>query len=79
MPRPFLKQKRKPQAISKNAVSGKTVGFGDSATLQALNLHERLATRNEIHSPMLAAEERDFLIRAARARKRRSFSLPSTR
>lgn len=63
----FFETKEEAASYLENAVSGKTVGFGDSATLQALNLHERLATRNEIHSPMLAAEERDFLIRAARA------------
>ena len=48
-------------------IQGKTVGFGDSQTLQALGMHERLAAHNEIHSPMLATDKKDFLARAAKA------------
>lgn len=33
-------------------IDGKTVGFGDSATLLSMGLPERLASHNEVHSPM---------------------------
>lgn len=46
---------------------GKVVGFGDSATLQAMCLYERLSVGNEVHNPMLATDNDDFLRRAAKA------------
>lgn len=48
-------------------IRNKTVGFGDSATLQALGLHERLSKHNEVHNPMVAVDKKDFLVRAARS------------
>lgn len=35
------------------SIDGKSVGFGDSMTLKSMGLFERLATHNEVHSPMV--------------------------
>ena len=35
-----------------SAIDGKTVGFGDSHTLLAMGLYERLQTHNDVRSPM---------------------------
>lgn len=48
-------------------ISGKTVGFGDSATLKALDLNSRLSKRNEVHNPATASDEASFLHYAAQA------------
>lgn len=48
------------------AIDGKTVGFGDSATLAALGLRERLNKHNQVHDPALTKGIGDFLAVAAR-------------
>lgn len=42
-------------------ISGKTVGFGDSATLKALALNSRFSKRNEVHDPATASDKVSFL------------------
>lgn len=42
------------------AVTQKTVGFGDSVTLQSLNLFEALATHNKVLDPSHCAAGMDF-------------------
>lgn len=48
------------------AIDGKTVGLGDSATLLAMGLRERLSQHNQVHDPSLTQGIEDFLQVAAR-------------
>ncbi len=65
----FFHTKEDAAAYLEKSIRGKTVGFGDSGTLNDMGMHERLSAHNEIHSPMLAtaAGSADFLLRAANA------------
>ena len=42
------------------AIHGKTVGFGDSQTLKAMNMYARLSTHNQVVSPMDLPEGETF-------------------
>lgn len=46
------------------AIDGRTVGFGDSQTLNALGLYERLAAHNTVFSPMHLPEGETFYTEA---------------
>ncbi|MDR1048976.1 MAG: lactate utilization protein [Synergistaceae bacterium] len=47
------------------SIDGKTVGFGDSCTLLALGIYERLNRHNEVYSPMHPAGGQSFFDAAA--------------
>ena len=63
----FFDKKEEAADFLTQSIRAKTVGFGDSATLQALGLQERLSTHNEVHNPALAVDNADFMLRAGRA------------
>lgn len=46
-------------------IRGKTVGFGDSQTLEALGIRERLEKHNQVRDPSLAESNAAFLEAAA--------------
>lgn len=43
-------------------INGFTVGFGDSETLMALRLYERLLKHNDVRDPMHHRKELDFML-----------------
>ena len=47
-------------AYLNSAIDGKTVGFGDSETMLAMGLYEKLAAHNEVFDPMHRPEGRTF-------------------
>ena len=48
----YFEQPEAATAYLDAAIDGKTVGFGDSHTLLAMGLYEKLATHNDVRSPM---------------------------
>jgi hypothetical protein len=47
------------------SIDSKTVGFGDSCTLMALGVYERLSKHNEVYDPMHRKEGKSFFETAA--------------
>ena len=43
-----------------NAIDGKTVGFGDSETMLAMGLYDRLSVHNQVFDPMHRPEGENF-------------------
>ena len=42
------------------AIDGKVVGFGDSATMSAMKLYERLSSHNEVYDPNQTDDDDEF-------------------
>ena len=42
-------------------IDGKVVGFGDSATMSAMNLYEKLSAHNTVHDPNQSRDNDEFL------------------
>lgn len=64
----FFETKEEAAAYLEKSIHGKTVGFGDSLTLESLGIHDRLSGQNsEIHNPIRAADKDAFLLSATRA------------
>lgn len=46
--------------LDKN-INGKTVGFGDSATMDHMKLYEKLSVHNQVHDPNQSKDNDEFL------------------
>lgn len=42
-------------------IDGKTVGFGDSATMNKMELYKKLSSHNKVHDPFQAVDNDEFL------------------